>query len=240
MIRQRRRAALGCSSRVGPAPDKVSALSPIHETRDISFRAPLEDLANPRLAGDKQHVAHFNLQGFLRTSFPAADQLLAVPLDQVDEVAGDIAPRILLQNLRRQRYRRRVVEDGIGVNKVKLPFAYFAAPGLGCELTRVEHLAVIILLLVIRVDDGCDIPRDLCGVRSDLNAARSARRQRLKLLQEFAPVHDRSVLIDINGVGRQRMLPDSAVTRRKSVQQRLVLAAEDFRGLVRGIRNRVK
>ena len=83
------------------APDQVPAFPAIHESRNISPLIALKYFSDPRLARNEKHVTHFDLQRHHGTAFPASDELLPIPLDQVNKVrCGQVAASILLQGFR--------------------------------------------------------------------------------------------------------------------------------------------
>jgi hypothetical protein len=85
------------------APEEVPAFPPVDESSDFAIRVPLKDFAHSRLPRDEENIAHFNLQRFHLAALAAADQLLAVPLDQVNKIgAADVPANLLLQLLGRQ------------------------------------------------------------------------------------------------------------------------------------------
>lgn len=62
-----------------------------------------------------------------------------------------------------------------------------------------------------------------------------AGRQRLQLFQKRGAIHDHAVLVDVNGVGGQRVFPHFAIAGRDGIQQRLIFSAQQGRDLVCGV-----
>src|ERR1035441_784055 len=69
---------------------------------------------------------------------------------------------------------------------MELPFHPFAMPGLGREIAGGKHLPVVVLLLVVDMNHGSQVSREVCRIGCDLQGAGSARGQGLELLKEFA------------------------------------------------------
>lgn len=68
-----------------------------------------------------------------------------------------------------------------------------------------------------------------------LKGAGSARRQGLDLLEEFGPIHDDAVLVNEDGVGSERLLPNLLVAGSNGIQEGLVLSTQQLRSFVCGM-----
>ena len=108
-------------------------------------------------------------------------------------------------------------------------------PSLGRKIARGKHLPVIVLLLVVDVNHGSQVSRDVCRIGCDFQGAGSARGQWLELLKEFGPIHDDAVLVNEDGVGSERLLPNLPVAGCDGIQESLVLGTQQLRCLVCGI-----
>ena len=105
---------------------------------------------------------------------------------------------------------------------------------IGREIARVQHLAMVVLVFVIGVDDGGKIAVDVSRIRGDAQTAGSAGREGFKLLQVIRAIHDRAVLVHVDGIRGQSLIPDLAIAGRDGVQKRLVLGVELCDGGVGG------